>query len=210
VKVYCGSYGFASRLQHMWERNYGVMLTPATWKYRNVIKWRYWALDNGAFAFWNKGQPFDEVNYEYTIREKVPRADSPPDFITLPDIIAGGEESLRFSMEWRAKLQDLDHPWYFVVQDGMSTEDVEPIIKDMAGLFVGGTVPWKMKTGESWVELAHHHGIPCHIGRAGTRRRVLWAKRIGCDSIDSTAFAREKHGFKKLEGLDEQMVLVEQ
>ncbi len=194
----------------MWKRNYGLMITPVDWRYSNAKRWRYWALDNGAFANWKQKKPFDGLKYERTIRAKLPKSETSPDFITLPDVVGQGEQSLRFSMEWHAKLQDLDYPWYFIVQDGMTREDVERIIKDVDGLFVGGTLKWKIKTGESWVEMAHRHGIPCHIGRVGTRRRVLWAKRIGCDSLDSTAFARQKRGFKKLDGLKAQQLLVEE
>jgi len=210
LKIYCGSTGAHKTLEYMWKRNYGLMITPVDWRYSNGKRWRYWALDNGAFANWKQKKPFDGVKYERTIREKLPKSDTGPDFITLPDIVAKGKESLQFSMEWHAKLQDLDYPWYFIVQDGMTKEEVESIIKKIDGLFVGGTLKWKIKTGESWTELAHRHGIPCHIGRVGTRRHVLWAKRIGCDSIDSTAFVREKLGFKKLEGLDEQRMLAQE
>jgi NADPH:quinone reductase-like Zn-dependent oxidoreductase len=52
-------------------------------------------------------------------------------------------------------------------------------------LFVGGSLPWKLATGERWVRFAHAHGRRCHIGRVGTPRRVAWARRIGADSIDS-------------------------
>lgn len=31
----------------------------------------------------------------------------------------------------------------------------------------------------------HRRGLPCHVGRVGTARRIAWAKRIGADSIDS-------------------------
>lgn len=37
----------------------------------------------------------------------------------------------------------------------------------------------------AWVRFAHARGMPVHIGRVGTARRVRWARRIGADSIDS-------------------------
>jgi hypothetical protein len=53
------------------------------------------------------------------------------------------------------------------------------------GLFVGGTLPWKLATAAEWVRVGHAINLPVHIGRVGTGKRVRWAKRIGADSIDS-------------------------
>ena len=75
------------------------------------------------------------------------------------------------------------------------------------GIFVGGTVKWKIKTGEEWVRLAHDHKLPCHIGRVGVFKRIVWAKRIGADSIDSTNFVRNPNGFRPLESAKIQTIL---
>jgi len=76
-------------------------------------------------------------------------------------------------------------PLYLAVQDGMTTDDLLPFIPKLAGLFVGGTLEWKVATGESWVAFAHAHGLLAHIGRCGATDRIGWAKRINADSIDS-------------------------
>jgi hypothetical protein len=107
-----------------------------------------------------------------------------PDFAVVPDIVAGGMRSLDFSLGWVDRLRGVA-PLYLAVQDGMAAADVVPVARHFAGLFVGGTLPWKIRTGGEWVTLAHRLGLPCHVGRVGTFRRVLWAKRIGADSIDS-------------------------
>jgi len=75
--------------------------------------------------------------------------------------------------------------FYLAVQDGMAAADVRAAIAGFGGIFVGGTLSWKLQTGASWVRLAHELGLPCHVGRVGTARRVRWARRIGADSIDS-------------------------
>lgn len=99
----------------------------------------------------------------------------------------GGGESLRFSLAWadRPELRALKAPLYLAVQDGMHSVDIEPHLDKFAGLFVGGTLPWKIRTAAGWVAVAHAFGKRCHVGRVGTRRRVQWALRIGADSIDS-------------------------
>ena len=102
-----------------------------------------------------------------------------------------------------------EHNWYLAVQDGMTVSDVEKVVGDFDGIFVGGTVKWKVRTGEEWVKVAHSHNIPCHIGRVGVFRRIVWAMRIGADSIDSTNFVRNpKSGFTPLESSYLQTILV--
>ena len=91
----------------------------------------------------------------------------------------------------------------------MEIADVVDIIKDFDGIFVGGTVKWKISTGENWVKLAHKTNIPCHIGRVGIFKRIVWAKRIGADSIDSTSFVRNPGGFRRLESSYLQTTLVQ-
>jgi len=54
------------------------------------------------------------------------------------------------------------------------------------GLFVGGSLPWKLETGAAWCALGLELTIPVHVGRVGTFDRVLWAREIGAASIDSS------------------------
>lgn len=142
-----------------------------------------WALDNGAWAAFVKGQPWDPAPFleDYATAQACP---VPPLFVVCPDIVGKGLESLRFSLRWEEQLRG-GLPLYLAVQDGLTPEDVRAHLSRFAGLFVGGSNGWKVATGEAWVRLAHAHGLPCHIGRAGTNKKAAWAKRIGTDSIDS-------------------------
>lgn len=36
------------------------------------------------------------------------------------------------------------------------------------------------------MRFANEAGLPCHIGRVGTAKRVRWAIEVGADSIDSS------------------------
>jgi hypothetical protein len=110
----------------------------------------------------------------------------PPDFVVLPDVVAAGPASLHFSLRWLSALRPLAVPLALVVQDGMTPDDVAPHLAHVALLFVGGSHAWKLRTGAAWVAWAHAHGHPCHIGRVGTTRKLLWARRIGADSVDSS------------------------
>ena len=210
LKVYCGSVGGIKALTYMWEKDYGIMLNPISWKYSQggAMDWRYWALDNGAYKAYTDNTEFDEDRFLKTVYEKVPKSDMKPDFIVVPDIVGGGKESLGFSLHWYNRLRGLSkYNWYLAVQDGMEIDEVEKVIDKFGGIFVGGTVKWKVKTGEEWVKLAHAHNLPCHIGRVGVFRRIIWARRINADSIDSTSFIWKPNGFEILDSAKAQTLL---
>ena len=190
MKVYCGSTA-GKTLKYLWDNNYGLTLTPKSWRYQNNAKWRYWTLDNGAYSSYVNNENFDEQAFTEMIYKKLPKTKTKPDFIIVPDIVGGGLKSLEFSLTWIDKLKDLDYNWYLAVQDGMKCKDIEPILDKFDGIFVGGTIKWKVRTGEEWVRLAHDHKLRCHIGRVGVFSRIVWAKRIGADSIDSTNFPND-------------------
>lgn len=141
-----------------------------------------WALDNGAFGAWRRNEPFDAAGF----RKRVAKAlTMPAPFMcALPDIVAGGLESLAMSLRWLDELP-AHLPWYLVVQDGMTPADVEPHLLRLAGLFLGGTDPFKA-TARQWADLAHAHGKLFHFGRAASIQKIQMALASGCDSIDTT------------------------
>lgn len=143
-----------------------------------------WFFDNGAFRDFTKGVGFLESRYQAAL-DKLSASSLRPDFVVAPDIVAGGLASLRFSESWASRLAHLGLPVYLVVQDGMTEADVRDALTPYAGVFVGGSLGWKLRTAPRWVEFAHLHGRQCHIGRMGTRDRVRAARRWGADSIDS-------------------------
>ena len=67
----------------------------------------------------------------------------------------------------------------------MTVPDVVPHLPRYHGIFVGGSLRWKLETGAAWAELARRQSMGCHIGRVGTAARVHWARSIGATSIDS-------------------------
>lgn len=144
---------------------------------------RPWFYDNGAFKDWRAGVDFDVAAFEADLRLLREHPLVRPDFIVAPDIVAGGMASLERSRAWLPVLADIA-PVFLAVQDGM--EPIAELVAGFAGVFVGGTTEWKLRTGGAWVKVAHGIGIPCHIGRVGSAKRVRWAQRIGADSIDSS------------------------
>lgn len=144
-----------------------------------------WFLDNAAFSDWRSGRPFNGEGFVLALRSAIEHS-TLPDFVVCPDRVATGLESLAFSLEWLDTCVFAQGVrWYLAVQDGMTGHDVDAVADRFAGIFVGGSLEWKIATGGEWVRFAHEHRMPCHIGRVGTAPRVRWAQRIGADSIDS-------------------------
>lgn len=144
-----------------------------------------WFLDNAAFSDWQAGRAFNAEAFVRALEFAVAHT-TLPDFVVCPDRVATGIESLAFSLEWLERCASVQGArWYLAVQDGMGEADVAAVADRFGGIFVGGTLPWKISTGAAWVKFAHDRSLPCHIGRVGTAPRVRWAKRIGADSIDS-------------------------
>jgi hypothetical protein len=153
-----------------------------------------WFHDCRVFADWRSGRAFDGVRWErdqWRIRDRGMR----PDFVVVPDIVAGGEASLAWSATWRPFVAP-DVQAYLVVQDGMTTARVGAWLTEQPdpyhGMFVGGRLEWKLETGAAWVAFAHERGMKCHIGRCGPPDRVRWARAIGADSIDSSLPLRDR------------------
>jgi len=145
------------------------------------------ALDNGAYVDWRSEREFDEPAYRKTLKGCIPLK---PDFIIIPDKVAGGLESLWFSLSWIPELRKMTRsstPLALAVQDGMEPRDIEPYLGQFEVLFLGGSRPWKYRTGEQWCRWAENHGLPVHIGAIGSMVGVRWAKAIHATSVDSTS-----------------------
>lgn len=151
-----------------------------------------WFLDNGAFTDWKATKPFDLNRWIRDTRHIICRLESgewapekAPDFTVVPDLVGGGKDSLDFSLEHLFWLEYLEVPHYVAVQDGMTEEMVRSVLHNFGGIFVGGTLEWKLETMGLWTQMAHFHNMKCHVGRIGTIPRMRLARSLGVDSIDS-------------------------
>lgn len=179
MRVYVGQARGAKLVRRLWELGIGECTARGELPPRR----RPWFFDNGAFGDWKAGRPFQPEPFLADI-DAIYRSIDRPEFIVLPDIVAGGSASLEYSSRWIHRLRGLA-PLYLAVQDGMTEDEVAPLFRHVAGIFVGGTLRWKVRTGEAWASFARQQDRVCHIGRCGSARRVRWARRIEADSIDS-------------------------
>lgn len=145
-----------------------------------------YALDNGAWSAYQSGEAWAALKFVLL----VVALGSGAAFIVLPDIVGGGAESLRLSLDWLPVLR-----WYGVrllipVQDGMQPEGVAPYLDEQVGIFVGGTTEWKLATMAMWAQLARECGAYCHVGRVNTAKRIKQCQLAGVDSFDGTSASR--------------------
>ena len=152
-----------------------------------------YAWDSGEFRRWANGLPLDAANDRRIERhaaraaQLVRRCGWAPAFVVLPDVVAGGEASIRRSLAWVERLRELRAPLLLAVQDGMQVPPVGRLIVELnlGGLFVGGSKDWKWQTLDQWTRLAWELNRRCHVGRVGCVRDVKRARLSGATSGDS-------------------------
>lgn len=204
MKIYWGNTGDPSLHEIIRENDWGVMLCT---QWRNIDV-PYFAIDNGAYSAYLQERPY-VIDTFLRILEKAEDSGKRPDFAICPDIVAGGLRSLELSLEKIDGLRKMfpRTSFYLAVQDGMFPEILRLAIKKFDGIFIGGTTLWKHSTSIEWIRFGKTIGKPVHIGRIYTLDRVLWAQRIGADSIDSTGWGRNNTWKKYLIGAREQEIL---
>ena len=144
-----------------------------------------YALDNGAWTAYQRGEAFDVNAFERAIWLLGRDAD----WIVAPDIVAGGVESLAFTESWLHRLR-FARLVLIAVQDGMTPNDVRPLLGRKRGIFLGGTTDWKISTMRQWGALSREVGCHFHVGRVNTRRRIRMCADAGAHSFDGTSASR--------------------
>ena len=190
MKIYIGNTGTLRHHEVMKREGWGNLHLANAFRYPK--KGMSYCIDNGAYSCWLHKKPFNETSFRNMLI-KLEKCVFPPDFIVCPDIVAGGYDSLRFSLKWLNEIP-AGYPVYLAVQDGMQPDVIRQYIELFDGLFIGGTLEWKLKTASDWINLAHRYNKKAHIGKVGTFKRLVWAKSIGADSIDSSTFVQARKG----------------
>ncbi len=193
--------------------HFGACVTPYINNNITISKMPFF-FDNGAYKSFKNGTEFDSklfIKKLWELEAKIQFGEAlEADFIVLPDIVAGGDESLDFSLQWAEYIDErMSHIakynfLYLPVQDGMDIDNVERVIKRrmVDGLFLGGTKAFKYAEGKAWTELAHKYNLPIHAGGIGTRKDIEWSKEIGFNSVDSGIAMIHPHHLTDVLGME--------
>jgi hypothetical protein len=154
-----------------------------------------YALDNGAWSAFQQGHPFDVPAFEKALA----RVGKDADWTVVPDVVQGGGDSLRFSMEWLPRVLGVSRMALVAVQDGMTEDDLAPLVSARVGVFLGGSTEWKLATMESWGHFCAKMGCHYHVARVNTARRIRLAQAAGADSIDGSSVSRYAVTMPRLE-----------
>jgi hypothetical protein len=188
-------------------RRYGMgrLVSPRGWK--RPVPGVPWIVDSDAYRAYLRKEPWDEEAYvalfydeEWAGPGKLWQQSygvSLPDFLVIPDIVCGGEESLHHSRDWFYRC---DHAlrWYLAVQPGMKMDDVAEAWEEaeecaglwLRGIFVGGDLAYKWKTMRAWRLFTKDRDAKLHVGGLSGVKALARAELAGADSVDSSAFAR--------------------
>ena len=226
MQPYATATGTVSTLRALKGAGWGMLLTPDSYA-RSRLQYAIdnrmpIAIDNGAFAAFLQKKDWAE-SYRWEFVQLVRRASRhAPDllrWIVAPDIVAGGLESLELSRSWIKTVQDWSRtasigkarPIIMLpVQDGMTPEDVIPILDEypgQLGIFLGGSTLWKWRTVCKWGKLARERGILYHVARVNTMRSIWHAESCGATSYDGTGVIQYPSTLERLERARAQMSL---
>lgn len=178
------------RIQYCKECGIGLLYTP---KYNQIPRCHDFIIDNGAFEAWQQDKEWDGKSFlKYC--DMINNTGKIPYFVTIPDIVAGGVQSLELSAEYISFLPK-GWPKYLAVQNGMEIEDIKNWVEtyNPSGLFIGGTIRWKWRN--TWILARHAHkwGLKCHVGRIGNKEGYEMCNQVGVDSVDgSTPIRHDK------------------
>lgn len=138
-----------------------------------------WAADNGRFS---APQEYSDVGYlDWLARMPVARAL----FAVAPDVVADAKATLELSAPMLPRIRALGYPAALAAQDGLEAEPIPWGEFDV--LFLGGSTRWKLgEAAAIIVAEAKQRGRWVHMGRVNSRRRMVYAASLGCDSADGT------------------------
>jgi hypothetical protein len=187
VIAYASRTGTARNLDMLRARGWRLLVSATgVWRTEGFP----YAIDNGAWSAWNAKPRRARLDLHLFIGI-VLALGADADWVVCPDIVGGGQESLRLSLRWLPWVLKHAPAAVIAVQEGISDSDIAPHLGPRVGVFVGGASDeWKERSVGRWAALARAHGARCHVGRVNTQRRIAICGAAGATSFDGTSASR--------------------
>lgn len=145
-----------------------------------------WAADNGCYG---TGYPGDN-RYLRWLRTHPARGRC--DFAVAPDVVGDADATLARSLPLLPRIRYLGYKVAYVAQDGQQKHIPDWDTFDV--LFLGGTTDFKLGVAaRGLTRYALDAGKQVHMGRVNSYRRIAYAHRIGCTSVDGTYLTWRPH-----------------
>lgn len=156
---------------------WGFLTSPEQPKTRPPLPY---ILDNGAWSAFQRGERIDESRFARHLDALGADAVA----VVVPDVVCDAQATREATERWLSRVLDAAPTALVAVQNGMTADDVAPLLGPRVGLFVGGDVPWKEATASTWAALAHEHRAWCHVGRVNSVTRMRIMRAADVDSVD--------------------------
>lgn len=142
------------------------------------------AADNGAFSGLD-AKAFTLMLLEYW------QAKVKLDWVAVPDVVGNAQQTMGLFCQWESVVKGFRFPRAFVLQDGIDLMDWLNIKHSIQCVFIGGTTKFKLSDMARKITAdARKIGLPVHMGRVNSRRRIRYAIDIGCTSCDGSGFSK--------------------
>ena len=152
-----------------------------------------YALDNGAFPAFTKGEAWDSAAHlELLMWAK--NSGQAPLWALVPDVVGDRAATIAKWNHTHAAVAAFGWPLAFAVQDGMTPADVP---RGASVVFVGGSTEWKWATVSMWAKEFPR----THVGRVNTYRWLRVCEDAGVESVDGTGWFRANENQR--EGLEQ-------
>lgn len=177
---YASNTGTRRNLAALRAAGWRILIVPS--KPKPPAGFRY-AIDNGAWTAHQQNTEFDGEAFG----RMVDTYGLDADFVVLPDIVAGGMDSLALSVSWIPRLQGLR--LLLPVQDGMHPGAVVTVLSahPSVGIFLGGSTEYKLREMGRWGAIAATLERWYHVGRVNTAKRIRLCAEAGATSFDGTS-----------------------
>jgi hypothetical protein len=143
-----------------------------------------WCADNGAYS--TKGWPGEEAWYRWLANHPADRSRCL--FAVAPDVVGDATATINRSARWLEPIRALGYPVALAAQDGL--EHLAAPWSEFDVLFVGGSTSWKLgAAARDLIFEARRRGMPVHMGRVNSLRRLRYATAVGCTTADGTYLA---------------------